>query len=143
VTIIGHQQNRHTALVNIKNLIETTYGYGVDYFMPLIADPFNSNTIDVYTYYGIWMKYVQGSNIKKILIRDLGCNYSAGSVGNGNRTQSIAMGIYNSKQLSLSNIITTQICSEIKAAGLQIDNAYSIDISHSDFSYNQSMKRAV
>jgi WD40 repeat protein len=144
LAIFGDGQNHKTCLVSLKTLLETTYGYGADYFIKLVADPLNSDTVDVYSYYGIWLNYVSNANLRNILIKDVGYNYvEYGSLGNGNRSQAIGVMCKNSKQIKIDSMTINMVSSEIKAASLQLDNSSGISIQKSNFSYNVSVKKAV
>jgi WD40 repeat protein len=137
------EQNHHDCIVALKTLVETTYGYGADYFNKLVADPFNSNTVDVYTYYGFLFNNVFKLSIKNIFIKDLGYNYTNGSEGNGNRTQASGLVLKNCKQVDIFKVVIHEIYSEIKASGIVLDNCSGISIKKSNFSYNLGGKRAV
>lgn len=144
VSIFGDGQDHKTCLVSLKTLLETTYGYGADYFIKLASDPLNSDTVDVYSYYGIWLNYVSNANIKNILIKDVGYNYiEYGSLGNGNRSQAMGMVCKNSKQVKIDSMAINMVSSEIKAVSLQLDNSSGITVEKSNFSYNVSAKKAV
>lgn len=144
IDMVGHLQNYHAALVNLKTRIETTYGYGANYFMPLVADPYNSNTVDVYSYFGMWLNNVIKLTLNNVNIQKIGYDDSVGgTAGNGFRTQAIACAIRNSRNIDADNFNCFESHSEIKAVGLQLDNCSSIGISNSKYSYHTSGKRAV
>jgi WD40 repeat protein len=136
-SVLSDKQNQHDSLVALKTLVETTYGYGFDYFNKLIADPNNGNVVDVYSYYGLWLNNVATVDIKNLLIKDVGYNYKVyGSAGNGNRTQAIGSVIKNCKHIMIDQFVINDIYGEINAIGLLFDNNLSITISNSDFSFN-------
>jgi hypothetical protein len=142
--ITGHCQNYRAALVNLKTIIETTYGYGADYFMKLQADTLNSNTLDVYTYFGIWAKYVTQSAFDMVSVDEIGyCDFATSSEGNGNRTQAIGVCLHNSKCIELRDVSVTESKSELKAVGMQLDGVEQLNVKGGDFSYAVSKKRAV
>lgn len=144
VSLFGYGENFHGALVNMKTLIETTYGYGSNYFMPLRSDPLNSNTVDVYTYYGMWINNLMIATFRNLIINKIGYkNYLTVSEGNGLRTRGIGLRIQNSTRLTLNNVATSGISSEVKAVGLQLDGVREIELINSSFSYNTSAVRAV
>lgn len=142
--ILGHSENYHAALVNLKTIIEATYGYGADYFMKLQADSLNSNTVDVYTYYGIWANYLTESSFTNVKINEIGYdNFAASSEGNGSRTQAVGIKLKNSKRIEMSEIFALEAKSELKAVGMQLDNVEQLFIKDGDFSYCESQTRAV
>ncbi len=144
VSIFGNdEQNHHDCIVGLKTLVETTYGYGSDYFNKLVADPFNSNTVDVYTYYGLWFNNVFKLSIKNLFIKDIGYKYTNGSEGNGNRTQASGLVFKNCKQINIFRAIVHDVYSEIKASGIVLDNCSGVSIKKSNCSYNLGGKRAV
>ncbi len=137
ISIFGDKQDHHLALEALKTLVETTFGYGADYFQKLIADPYNSNTVDVYACNGIWLNNVFTLDMKNILVKDVGYDYTTlGSAGNGNRTQAMGVVIKNSQHISLDKVVVNNIYGEINAVGLLLDNDSSIAITNSKFSFN-------
>lgn len=139
-----YSDNSHDALVNTKTLIETTYGYGADYFMPLAADSLNANSVDVYTYYGIWLNYVINSTLSGVRVENIGYeNFVAASEGNGLRTNGIGLRITNASRITMQTVDVIEISSELKAVGLQLDNIQEIDMSDCNFSYCSSNGTAV
>lgn len=136
IYIFNSKQDSHGALIALKTLIETTYGYGADYFIKLIADPNNSNTVDVYSYYGIWCNNVFTLDLNNVLIKNIGYDYKKhGSAGNGSRTQSFGCILKNSKHIAINKMVTHDIPGEINSVGLLIDNLSSISVTNSKFSY--------
>ncbi|MBI2345115.1 WD40 repeat domain-containing protein [Candidatus Dependentiae bacterium] len=143
ISMFGDNQNHHDYIVSLKTLVETTYGYGADYFIKLAADPFNSDTVDVYSYYGCWFNNIFKLSIKNIFIKDIGYKYTNGSEGNGNRTIASGIVIKNSRKVDICKATIQNIYSEIKASGIILDNSSGITIKTSNFSYNSSGRRAV
>ncbi len=139
VTIFGHGQNYHDALVNLKTIIETNYGYGSDYFMPLQADPLNSGSIDVYTYFGIWANYIDDTHFNTISINGVGyADFATVSEGNGNRTQAIGLFLNNSKRIEMHSLSCVETSSELKSVGMQLDTVVELDVDTGEFSYSSS-----
>lgn len=137
ISIIGCHRNCYTTVADLKTYIETTSGYGVDYFMKAIADPYNSNTVDVLAYYGLWINYAHKVHIFNMRIQDIGYDYiNNGSAGNNNRTQAIGIIYKNSKHIDNDKVSVTDVTSEINAYGILLDNLASISIKKSEFSYS-------
>ncbi len=136
-------ENHHDCIVALKTLVETTYGYGADYFIKLVADPFNSNTVDVYTYYGMWFNSVFKLSMKDVFIKNIGYDYTQGSEGNGGRTQALGLVVKNSKKVDINKAVIQDLYSEIKASSVLLDNCSGVTIKKSNCSYNLGYKRAV
>jgi hypothetical protein len=144
VKIKGHSKNYHAALVNLKTIIETTYGYGADYFMPLQPDTLNGNVLDVYTYFGIWAHYLSDSIFDAVSVDEIGYgNFAISSEGNGNRTQGIGISLHNSKHMNIYNTFAIRCSSELKAVGMQLDGIEELDLKSSNFLFGVSKKRTV
>lgn len=144
VSLFGYGDHFHTALVNMKSLIETTHGYGANYFMPLKSDPLNANSVDVYTYFGMWVNHLMIADIQGLGIHKIGYpHYQAVSEGNGMRSEGIGLRIQNSTRFVMKNVITSEVFSELKAVGLQLDAVNEIEIHNSSFSYNSSALKSV
>ncbi len=144
VRIMGSGQDSRTALVNLKTLIETTYTYGANTFMPLRQDPFNSNTQDVYSYYGMFMTYVTGLILENCLVQGMGySNYNSVSEGNGERTEALGIVIKNSSHINILQSAVELMTSEVKAVGVQFDACYDISLEHLQANNQTSKTQAI
>ena len=135
--IIGHGQNKRTALVNLKTIIETDYGYSTDLFMPMRADRLNSNLLDVYGYSGILATEVRNLNIECIDIQSIG-NSDFTTEGNTTRTEAIGILLRDCDKISIKNSKVTETTGNVKAIGLQLQRCYDVKINDSIFSYGKS-----
>ena len=135
--IIGHLQNKRTALVNLKTLIETTYGYSNDLFMPLRADRLNGNLLDVYTYSGIIATHVKNLHMSCLDVQCIG-NDDFSSEGNGTRTEAIGIILRDCDEVFMQHCKTSSINGNVKACGLQLERVCGINIEDSQFSYATS-----
>lgn len=144
INITDTEVNYHEALTNLKTIIETNYGYGANYWMTLLSDPFNSNALDVYSYFGIWINNVMDLCLEEIKINGIGYdNYVSMSEGDGQRTVAIGCVLKNTKQIAMKNVMISGSQSEIKAVGMQLDNCFDVLLEDSSFSFQSSAIRAV
>lgn len=141
-TILGHNQNKRTSLVNLKTLLETTYGYSTDLCMPLRADRLNSNVIDVYTYSGILATYCKNLFMSCLNIQSIG-NNDFTSEGNGTRTQAIGIRLQDCDEVTIQQSKTTSTHGNVNAIGLQLERVCGINLYDTTFSYAQSNYLAV
>jgi len=141
VRIIGHGADMQTALVNLKSLVETTYNYGGNSFMPLRTDPFNSDTVDVHTYFGILANYTSDLFIINSCVQGIG--YGGYDEGNGGRTQGIGIAIRNCARVGLKSSFVEKSVSQIKSVGLQVEATNDIEMQESQFGNNVSQTQAL
>ena len=141
VRILGHALDKRTALVNLKTLLETTYTYGSNTFMPLRADPLNSETVDVYTYSGIVAIYTSDIFFMDSCIQGIG--YGGYDEGNGNRTEGVGIVLRNCTRVGMQRSYVDQALSQTKSVGLQIEATNDIELQDCQFGNNTSQTQAV
>ena len=139
--IIGHGQEKRTALANLKTIIEIDYGYSTDLFMPMRPDPLDSGIppvpLNVYGYSGILATEIRNLEIECIDIQSIG-NSDFSSEADNNRTEAIGISLRDCDSISIKNCKTTEITGNVKAAGLQLQRCYDLTIEDSEFSYGTS-----
>jgi hypothetical protein len=144
VRVMGSGLDNRVALVNLKTLLETTYTYGQNTFMPLRQDPLNGNAQDVYSYYGMFMTYVTGLVLKNCLIQGIGyANYNTFSEGDGERTEALGIVIKNSSHINIDQSAVELMTSEVKAVGIQFDACYDISLSRTQANNQTSKTQAI
>ncbi len=144
VTVVGHASDKHHSLVKLKERVESVYQYPTDHFMKLKADPLNLDTVDVYTYAGLWFVCVENVYLKNIKVHHIGyCDYAQVSEGNGRRSEGIGIILNTCKRIKLKNMSSDDCFSEVKAVGMQLDNILRMRCNDSIFSHHSSALKAV
>lgn len=144
ITVYGISGNYQSGLQAFKTRVENDFGYGVDYYMPLKPDPLNSDSVDVYTYYGLFIKHTNNLQIRSHEIRGIGYEqYDISSEGDGKRTEAVGVRIQHSRRINIDLLTIADTASEVKAVAMQLDDFVEVNIKNSDFSYSTSLLKAV
>ena len=142
--VFGHGKNRRDALVNLKTLIETTYAYTTDLFMPLRADRLNGDVVDMYTYSGLIATHVKNLYISCFEVPQMGyLEYATTSEGDTLRTEAAGIILRDCAQVNMDNLIVCDVFSEVHAMGLQLERVCQLYIEDSIISHMNSGDLAV